>query len=249
MTPRRWIWTGCVAGLIVLLFVLWLVQVSTTGKHEAHVRWKEKIQQIRVLTKGGKVIPSVELLKNLEHQRVSSQAKLDSLLNTLNKSSHALAYENALAFKGDLFKVQRALLARGGALSIGVPADIGFKDFTGKEIPPVSELEALSFQLVKIRDFVELLMECPVGEIQDIQRGSIERQRIEPDEDPPFYQSFAFKVHFFCSAPAFRKFLSSLLGTGSVFILENLDVSLKSENVLEVEASVKAVSFLNTRSD
>ena len=247
MTPLRWIGTGCVAGLIVLLFVAWLAQNAASSGNAAHGQWKEKIGQIRVLTKDGKVIPSVELLKNLERQRLSSQAKLDTLLGTLNKSGSVPSYENPLAFKGDLFKVQRAIVSRGGALSIGVPSDIGFEEFTGKEIPPLSQLDGLSFQLAKIKDFLELLMDCPVGQIKDIARGSVERQRAEADEEVPFYQAFSFKVHFFCSSGAFKKFLSRLLGSGSFFVLENLDVRLRSENTLEVEASVKAVVFSNTR--
>lgn len=243
MTFKRWIWAGCAAGFLVLLLLLWIASSAATREAETQARWKEKIQQILVLTKDGKVIPSTFLLKSLEQQNLSFRAKLNTLLDALNRSEEMRVYGNSLEFKGDLFKVQRILLSRAASVSVALPPDIGFKEFTGKAIPASTELEGLSFQLAKVREFFMLMMECGVSEVRELKRGEIFQQRIEADEDVPFYRDFSFQTHFFCSPRAFQRFMARMGGGGSLFIVENLDVKLRAENSLEVQATVKAVSF------
>ncbi len=240
---KRWIALGVATGLVVLGILFWIGHAAGRAHKNMQEQWQEKIQHARVLTNNGALIPSAPLLRTLEQCRLTCTEKIKILLTVLKQSQTIPEYENSLAFKGDLFKVQHALLARADAMSIGIPGDIGFKEFTGKEIPPSSELEELSFQLSKIKSFVELLMDCPVSEIAQIRRGAIHQRRMEPDEEIPFYQDFSFGVHFFCTAQAFKKFVTLLVRCGSVFILENLEVRLRSENALEVQADIRAVSF------
>ena len=243
MTFKRWIWAACAAGFLVLLLLLWIARSAASREEETQAHWKEKIQQILVLTKDGKVIPSTFLLKSMEQQNVSFRAKLNTLLEIMKHSEEIPAYGNSLEFKGDLFKAQRVLLSRAASLSVTLPPDIGFKEFTGKDIPPSTELESLSFQLAKMREFLTLIMDCGVGEVRELKRGEVSLQRIEPDEDVPFYRDFSFHAHFFCSPRVFQKFLARMGGGGSLFILENLDMKLRAEDSLEVQAAVKAASF------
>ena len=247
MTLKRWIAAGCAVAMLLLLTLAWAVQSAVSRNEAARARWSDKVSQIRVLTKEGKVIPSTELLKNLQRQQSDFGSKLNIILGRLKKREVVPMYASPLAFKGDLFKIQRALLARAQALSIRIPADIGFKDFTGKEIPPAAELKNLAFQLAKIKEFLELLLDCPVGEIRDIQRGASGQQRIgsgpKAGEEEPFYRDFTFQAHFFCSTGVFPKFLSALPQAGAVFVLENLDVRLRPQAVLEVQVTVRTVSL------
>ncbi len=242
MTIKRWILAGCAVGLLIMLFVVWMAQVASSRQNAAQGQWQEKISQMRALTKNGSWIPSLELLRGLEGQSQQFTEQWNDLLAGLKKSELIPFYSNALEFKGDLFKLQRNLLAHAQVLSIEIPPDIGFKQYTGKEIPPASELAMLSYELVLIREFLELLLDCPVAQVKELERGPAGQRSIGKDE-APLYHDFSFTVRFHCSTQAFQKFLRQLLAPGSFFVMENLDLRLRSANALEVTGTVRAITF------
>lgn len=242
MTIKRWILAGFAVGFLILMFVVWMAQVASSRQKAAQAQWQEKITLIRALTKNGTWIPSLELWRGLERHSQTFTDQWDALLACLKKSEHISSYANALEFKGDLFKMQRNLLAHAQALSIEIPPDIGFKQYTGKEIPPTSELATLSYELVMIKDFLELLMDCPVAQVKELERGPAGQRSIRKDE-APLYHDFSFTVRFHCSTQAFQKFLKQLLAPGSFFVMENLEVRWRSANALEVVGTVRAITF------
>ncbi len=243
MTVQRWMLVAITAILAALLGLAATVHHALERKSHGQMLWREKVQEVRTLTKNGNVIPSVHLLKDFEKQRLYFQDKLDVLLQALKAGAPAPEYGNPLEFKGDLNKIRRALLSRAEAMNIALPPDIGFKEFIGKEIPPSAELENLAFQLANVRDFLEMAMDSGILEIRELTRGAVSQQRVEPDEETPFYRDFAFQTQFFCSTKAFTKMLAQLQSGRPFFVLENADIRLRADNALEVRALFRGVSF------